>query len=831
MADAEQLARHLVEARAQGKVVPPVGHVDDVGAVHTRRDHDRADRVRMPLRRPGAQGEAPRRHRAPAAFGQAEVAREDVVEPLLEQHGQGLAQPVQHRNRRRVGEVSGRVGLHHVLEAPVTARQLGRLPEFQCPRADAHDAQTSRQHEPLLRTGDGDVHLPLVHAEVDTRQSRDAVHEQQRGVLGGIHGLAHRGDIAGDSSRGLVVDHAQRLVLVAHVLAQQVLDLVGWRAFPPLDIDHGDIEPQPLHHVDPEVAELAVAEGQDLVSRRERVHQGRFPAAGPGARKQERGSGLGLEDLPDIAKHRQREPGERGGAMILHRHVHRPQDPVGDVGGTGDEQEVATWHDTLCAEDKEPGAGRPRANQSRPAVCSCDRTVFTTPRDRMTADPRALLSELYRAAISAAAPGPALRVALERNTSLDGPAVHLLALGKAALPMADAAVRYLADRGRQPAGGLIVVPEPAQSPHPALPVVVGDHPEPGPGSLAAAAALDGAVQAVGPDAEVWVLLSGGATSLLGAPIPGLPPDDLTALYRVMLGSGLDIAAMNRIRKRFSRWAGGRLATALRASQVKNFTISDVIGDDLASIGSGPCVPDPSTASDVIQALGSAGLWENVPARLRDHLEAVVRGEAPETPKSDHPAFRRTETFLVASNQLALEAAAARARALGLEARLLDTALAGEAAEVGRRLASTLLAYDDTRMAGAQAGGLNKDAVLIWGGETTVTLTPDAGRGGRSQELALAAAEGLGREGPRGADGRSVVLLAAGTDGRDGPTDAAGGFADHDTWARIRGAGRDPAADLRSHRAYDALEAAGALFKTGMTGTNVMDVVFGLIRRG
>jgi hydroxypyruvate reductase len=188
-------------------------------------------------------------------------------------------------------------------------------------------------------------------------------------------------------------------------------------------------------------------------------------------------------------------------------------------------------------------------------------------------------------------------------------------------------------------------------------------------------------------------------------------------------------------------------------------------------------------------------------------------------------FSRAETVLVASNRLAIEAAAARARALRLDAKLLDAALAGEAADTGRRLASTLLDYDATNPPDAQVGGVNKDAILIWGGETTVTLTPAAGRGGRSQELALAAAEVLGR-----AEGRTVALLAAGTDGRDGPTDAAGGFADQHTWAAIRRAGRDPAADLRSHNAYDALDAAGGLFKTGLTGTNVMDVVLGLTTR-
>jgi hydroxypyruvate reductase len=441
-----------------------------------------------------------------------------------------------------------------------------------------------------------------------------------------------------------------------------------------------------------------------------------------------------------------------------------------------------------------------------------------------SADPRALLTELYWAAVTAAAPGPALQAALTRHADPPRRPVHLLALGKAAHPMAVAAVEWLHARGREPIGGVLVVPEPAASPHPALAVAVGDHPRPDAGSLRAADALGQAVQQVAADHDVWVLLSGGTTSLIGAPVAGVSSADLTRLYTLLLGSGLDITAMNRIRKRFARWAGGRLAAALHPAHVKNFTISDVIGDDLASIGSGPCVPDSSSAAEVRTALLSAGLWERLPATLVSHLEAVMQGAVAETPKATNPAFATTESILIASNRLALEAACERAQGFGLDARLLDSALAGEAADTGRRLATTLLTYDATTGAGAQAGGMNKDTVLVWGGETTVTLTPDAGAGGRSQELALAAAERL--------DGvsRPAVLLAAGTDGRDGPTDAAGGFADGRTWAAIRAAGRDPAADLRRHASNAALAAAGDLFTTGMTGTNVMDLVLGWLPR-
>jgi hydroxypyruvate reductase len=208
---------------------------------------------------------------------------------------------------------------------------------------------------------------------------------------------------------------------------------------------------------------------------------------------------------------------------------------------------------------------------------------------------------------------------------------------------------------------------------------------------------------------------------------------------------------------------------------------------------------------------------------------VERGETPETPKPEHPAFKTTQAVLVASNRLALEAACAKARTLGLTAHLLDATLAGEAASAGARVAAYLLIHDGENPPGAQGRSLNKDAVCVWGGETTVTLGPAPGRGGRAQELALSAAKALGTADRRTGGRREVTLLVAGTDGRDGPTDAAGAIVDGDSWEAIRAAGRDPAKDLATHNAYDALASADALFKTGMTGTNVMDVVIGLVR--
>jgi glycerate 2-kinase len=398
--------------------------------------------------------------------------------------------------------------------------------------------------------------------------------------------------------------------------------------------------------------------------------------------------------------------------------------------------------------------------------------------------------------------------------------VWLLALGKAALPMTAAAVGLLTRRGLRPAGGLVVGPEPAAAPHPALQYICGDHPEPGPGSFAAAAALERTTALIRPDDEVWILLSGGTSSLIAAPESELSPDDLGLVFRLLLGSGLDIAAMNRIRKRFTRWGGGKLAKALEPARVRVYVVSDVVGDDLASIGSGPCVPDPATALEVHALLEQAGLWRRMPESARALLLAVETGARPETPKAGDTAFDRVELELIASNRQALAAAASRARELGLAPLILDTPLTGEAAKVGTALAEALRG-DCARQLGRNSGGV-PPSCWIWGGETTVTLGErQPGLGGRCQELALAAARVLESAPER------VALLAAGTDGRDGPTDAAGALVDGETWRAILRAGRDPLRDLLNHNAYPALDAAGALIRPGLSGTNVMDVVIGL----
>ena len=423
--------------------------------------------------------------------------------------------------------------------------------------------------------------------------------------------------------------------------------------------------------------------------------------------------------------------------------------------------------------------------------------------------------EIHRAALAAVDPAPVVRRALAFATVPPGARVFLLALGKAAPAMAAAAVASLRVQGIEPAAGLVVAHTESPPPHPRVAVVVGDHPVPGARSMAAAERLGGLVRQVAPRDLVWVLLSGGTSSLIGAPAATLTIAELGALHELLLGSGLDIAHINVIRKRVSRWGAGRLAQALEPATVRVLAISDVPDDEFEAIGSGPLSPDPTTANDVIALLRSAGLWTRIPAAVRDLL---AREDAIETPKPGDGAFRSVTTEIIASNDTAVQAALERAAGMGYRSAQAVTSLDAEAALAGSALAGELL----------DAAGDGGPRVLVRGGEPVVSLgaaAPNA-RGGRAQELALAAARRLSEA----ADApRPMVLLAAGTDGRDGPTDAAGALVTPRTWRAIADAGRDPARDLEAHDAYRALDAAGALLRTGPTGTNVMDIAVLLVR--
>lgn len=397
--------------------------------------------------------------------------------------------------------------------------------------------------------------------------------------------------------------------------------------------------------------------------------------------------------------------------------------------------------------------------------------------------------------------------------------VWVFAFGKAASAMAHAAVSTLERSLAEIAGGVVVAPEAGDAPAGTVSLMVGDHPIPGRRSFAASARIAQLImQKRGADLGI-VLLSGGATSLIAAPLRGMSEADLALVYERLLRVGLDIHEMNAIRKRFSCWSAGRLALALAPARSYCLAVSDVPGDDLASIGSGPCVPDPTRVHAVIDSLRRVGLFDRLPSSFHQHLVDTARGVVPETPKASHPAFAHVTARVIANNALALDAAGAAAKRAGFETMVYNAPVVGDAAAAGERLALELLAL----RASARPGSAH---CHIWGGETTVALRGPAPAGGRCQELALAAARHLAAAGEAA---RGISLLAAGTDGRDGSTDAAGAIVDDTTWHTIAAAGRDPEASLRAHESYDALAAADALFKPGMTGTNVMDVTIGLVR--
>jgi glycerate-2-kinase len=397
--------------------------------------------------------------------------------------------------------------------------------------------------------------------------------------------------------------------------------------------------------------------------------------------------------------------------------------------------------------------------------------------------------------------------------------VWVFAFGKAANSMAHAAVSTLERSLAEVAGGLVVAPEAAEPPCGTVSVMVGDHPVPGRRSFAAAGRISELIgQKRGVDLGI-VLVSGGATSLIAAPLRGMSESDLSLVYELLLGAGLDIHEMNAIRKRFSRWGAGRLTLALAPARLFCLAVSDVPGDEIASIGSGPCVPDPTSVHTVLQSLKRVGLYDRLPPSFRQYLLDTVRGVAPETPKASHPAFAHVTPRVVANNGLALNAAAGAARQAGFETVVHGAPLVGEASVAGERIARELMSL----RANARQGSVH---CHIWGGETTVSLSGPAPAGGRCQELALAAAKELATGGDRAA---GISILAAGTDGRDGPTDAAGAIVDETTWSAIAAAGRDAAESLRAHASYDALGSAGALLRPGLTGTNVMDITVGLVR--
>jgi len=359
--------------------------------------------------------------------------------------------------------------------------------------------------------------------------------------------------------------------------------------------------------------------------------------------------------------------------------------------------------------------------------------------------------------------------------------------------------------GERIAGGIITTPVPDQTPGARWKTFAASHPVPSAESEAAGrAALRLADLAAAPDARLLVCLSGGASAMLVVPAPGITLEDKQRATKVMLRSGLDIGALNVVRRHLSAIKGGQLAA--RASRTVTLAISDVSGpieDDLSVIGSGPTVGDASTFADALAIIERHGLRTEMPAAVMRHLDEGAEGKVsgPVPPSSERLAG--SAYWIVGSRQDAMQAAAAAARRMGYHVHVRAAAIGGPAREAGRLVASGV----DT---------LDRPACVITSGETTVHVKGH-GRGGRNQELALSLLERLSALAPAG-------LASVGTDGVDGPTDAAGAFVDSDTWhalGSVAGDVLDRALDQND--SYPLLDRLGALVKTGPTGTNVGDL--------
>jgi glycerate-2-kinase len=425
---------------------------------------------------------------------------------------------------------------------------------------------------------------------------------------------------------------------------------------------------------------------------------------------------------------------------------------------------------------------------------------------------RERLESIFRHALAAVEPGAAVRRYVKREADgelsvagtrlLPDARLVVLAAGKAASPMARALEEVAGDRI---ATGLAVLPERVGAALRRIEEREASHPGPDARSEAAGRAALRLVGLARPQDLLVVLLSGGASSLLAVPAPGLCGEDLRATTQLLLGCGAPIHEQNAVRKHLSALAGGQLALRAQADRIEVLMLSDVPGDRIDVIGSGPCAPDPTTYADAVAAVERRGLRDRIPGPVWLHLVAGMRGDRSETPNGLEPRLRRVRHHLLASNRTARDAAALAAARDGMRPVCLTPLLTGEARIAGRRLAAL-----------ARAMTAQQPLCLVAGGETVVTLQGN-GRGGRSQELALAAAIAL--DGSRGA-----ALLAAGTDGRDGPTDAAGAYVDGGSIARGRALGLDAHAALADNDSHGFFALEGGLLRTGPTRTNVMDLV-------
>ncbi len=436
-----------------------------------------------------------------------------------------------------------------------------------------------------------------------------------------------------------------------------------------------------------------------------------------------------------------------------------------------------------------------------------------------TREQRAAALEILTAALEAADPGKAVKRFLELNGGKlrvadrtydigDFERVLVVGGGKAGSAMAAAVEEVLGDRVQ---AGVVNVKYGHVAPTRRVKINEAAHPVPDEAGLAGTKEMVELIESAGPRDLVITVISGGGSALIDLPVPGITLDHMKQLTNALLRSGATINQINTIRKHLSQVKGGGIARLASPATVVSLILSDVVGNPLDMIASGPTVPDTTTFQDAWRVLEQFGLTNDVPEAITSRLQAGLRGEIPDTLKAGDAIFAKVQNVVVASNELAAESAMSRARELGFNTILLSTFVEGEAREIAKLYAAV------AREIAVYNRPLPRPACLIAGGETTVTVRGD-GKGGRNQEMALAAAlkiSGL----------RDVMVVASATDGNDGPTDATGAIADGSTIARASELGIDPEDYLARNDAYHFFERLGDLIKTGPTNTNVNDLTF------
>lgn len=393
----------------------------------------------------------------------------------------------------------------------------------------------------------------------------------------------------------------------------------------------------------------------------------------------------------------------------------------------------------------------------------------------------------------------------------------IVAFGKGACSMARGALEAIGE----PDGGVIVTPRDSPCRLPGLESLESTHPLPSDASIRAAEAVLEWARSAGRSGGLLALVSGGGSALVEKPLPGLTLEDIVETSRLLLESGLSILEINTVRKHLSQVKGGRLAEAASPALVTGVYASDVPGDRLDLIASGPTVPDPTTYEDAARILRLSGLWSRVPSRVRSLIEAGLQGRIPETPKPGSPVFERVENTLAASNLALLRETARALEERGYRTLILTSRLEGESREAAKTLASIALEAHERGIP------LQPPAAILVGGETSVTVRNPAGRGGRNTELALALALRVDYWRPDLPPG-TITVLSMDTDGIDGNTPSAGAIAYNGLTRVARAHGLDPYRALQENNTHPLLEALGLTVDTGPTGSNLNSITIILV---